>query len=92
MKNAPDVCKARERLTGDTGRRLGGLDGVESPKCLLGEISMSRIAVRCSTSLPTGERMRTFFKGEDCSGETAEEKECFLFLLGVRGNSSGKPS
>lgn len=92
MNNAPDVCRARDRQTGETGRRFGWLDGVISPRRFLAGTSISRSVVLGSTSLPAGERKRTFFKGDDCSGDTVEEKECFLFLLGVQSKSSGNPS
>lgn len=62
------------------------------PLAMAAVISISRTMALCSFSSPTGDRMRTFFKGEDCSGDATEENECFLFLLGVRGKSSGRPS
>lgn len=51
---------------------------------------MFEILISCSTSC-VGDRTRTLFRGEDC-GETTEENEFFLFLLGVRMKSSGKSS
>lgn len=51
---------------------------------------MFGILISCSTSC-VGDRTRTLLRGEDC-GETTEENEFFLFLLGVRIKSSGKPS
>lgn len=50
------------------------------------------MVVFCSNSSPVGDRTRTFFNGEDCSGETVEENECFRFRLGVRAKSCGRPS
>lgn len=92
MNNDPEVCNVRDRLTGETGRRLGGLGGVGSAMRPLPVKSISRMVALCSDSSPTGDRTRTFFNGDDCRGEAAEENECFLFLLGVRIKSSGKPS
>lgn len=88
MNKDPEVCNARDRLTGETGRRLGGLGGVAP----LVDISRSRTVVLCSVSSPAGDRTRTFFNGDDWRGDATEEKECFLFLLGVRTKSSGNPS
>jgi hypothetical protein len=51
---------------------------------------MFGILISCSTSC-VGDRTRTLFRGEDC-GEMTDENEFFLFLLGVRIKSSGKPS
>lgn len=87
INKAPDDCNARERRTGATGGfRLGGLGGANAS----GRRSIFGILISCSTSC-IGDRTRTLFRGEDC-GETTEENEFFLFLLGVRIKSSGKPS
>lgn len=92
MNREPEVCSTLDRLTGDTGRRLGGLGGDTSrPRMITAVISMSPRTALCCTSSHTGERIRTFFNGDDCRGDTTEENEFFLFRLGVRGKSSGKP-
>lgn len=91
MNNAPDVCNARDRLTGETGRGLGGLVGIVPPSRPRGGISIPRSVGLCSSSSSAGDLTRTFLRGEDCNGEAAEEKECFRFRLGVPAKP-GKPS
>jgi hypothetical protein len=61
------------------------------PRAITAVTSISPTTALCSRSSLTGDRTRTFFNGEDCSGDATDENECFRFLLGVRGKSSGRP-